>query len=141
MSTAKFPIVVRRGHTIVKIYKTPSHGHKSYTVVHYVGTERRRKAFADLGLAQVEAESLANRLSQGELEVLTLTNHDGLAYARAIEALLPTGTSLELAAINYAEAVRILGGNPDLLIEAARFFMKHHPVRRTNGRSLRRLRS
>ena len=118
-------MVVKRGHTVVKIYRTPTKGCDSYTVVHYLGDERQRKTFADLGLAVTEAETVANKLSTGELDVLTLTSTDRLAYVRAVEALKPTGVPLEMAALQFAEAVKLLDGGS--LLEAARFYAKQQP--------------
>ena len=120
-------MVVKRGHTIVKIYLTPSRGFEAFTVVHYLGERRQRKTFADLSLAKMEAAMIANRLSAGELNALTLTNHDGLAYARAVEALKPTGVPLEMAAMQFAEAHKLLEGAS--LLEAVRFYLKQCPHR------------
>jgi integrase len=80
-----------------------------------------------LGLATTEAETIATKLSQGELNVLTLRNEDRLAYVRAIEALKTTGVPLEMAALQFAEAVKILEGAS--LLDAARHFAKQHPNR------------
>ena len=68
---------------------------------------------------------VANKLSAGELDVLTLKNEDRLSYVRAMQAIKPTGVSIEMAALHFAEAFRILGGTK--LMEAAQFFLKHHP--------------
>jgi integrase len=125
MSKPKFPITVKRGHTVVKIYRTPSRGCEAFTVSYYLGDKRQRVTFADLGLAMTEAETVATKLSTGELDVLTLTSNNRLAYVRAVEALKPTGQPLEVAAIHYAEAFKILDG--DNIIEAARYFAKRHP--------------
>src|ERR1035441_7675178 len=127
MSKPKFPMVVKRGHTIVKIYPTPSRGFEAFTVVSYLGKKRQRKTFAKLSLARTEAAMIANRLSAGELNALTLTNHDGLAYARAVEALKPTGVPLEMAAMQFAEAHKLLEGAS--LLEAVRFYLKQCPHR------------
>jgi integrase len=127
MSKPKFPITVKRGHTVVKIYHTPSRGCDAYTVVYYLGTKRQRKSFADLGLATTEAEVVANKLSTGEVNVLTLTSDDRLSYIRAIEALKPTGVPLEMAAMQFAEAHKLLEGVS--LLEAARFYLKKNPHR------------
>jgi hypothetical protein len=80
-------VVVRRVHTTVKIYRTPTNGCDSYTVVHYVGEKRQRKTCADLNLAVTEAEVTANKLSTGELDVLTLASQDRLVYVRAVDSL------------------------------------------------------
>jgi hypothetical protein len=58
-------MVVKRGHTTVKIYKTPSNDCDQFTVVHYLGEKRQRKTFSDLSLAITEAETTASKLSQG----------------------------------------------------------------------------
>ena len=118
-------MVVKRGNTIVKIYRTPTKGCDSYTVVHYLGDKRQRKTFANLELAVTEAEMVATKLSTGELDVLTLTSNDRFAYVRAVQALKPTGVPLEIAAIQFAEAVKVLEGGS--LLEAARFYAKQHP--------------
>ncbi len=125
MSKPKFPITVKRGHTIVKIYRTPSRGCDAYTVSYYLGDQRVRKTFADLGLATTEAETVANKLSTGEVNVLTLTSGDRLSYIRAIEALKPTGVPLEMAAMQFAQAHALLEGGS--LVEAARFYVKRNP--------------
>jgi integrase len=126
MSKPKFPVTVKRGHTTVKIYRTPSRGCDAYTVSYYLGDQRVRKTFADYGLATTEAETVANKLSTGEVNVLTLTSGDRLSYIRAIEALKPTGVPLEMAAIQFAEAHKILEGGS--VVEAARFSAKKNPV-------------
>ena len=90
MSKPKFPITVKRGHTLVKIYHTPSRGCDAFTVSDYIGEKRQRKTFADLGLAMTGAETVANKHSSGEVNVLMLASDDRLAYVRAIEALKPT---------------------------------------------------
>jgi hypothetical protein len=127
MSKPKFPVTVKRGHTIVKIYRTPSRGCEAFTVSYYLGDKRQRVTFADLGLAMTEAETVANKLSTGEVNVLTLTSHDRLAYIRAIEALKPTGVPLEMVAMQFAEAHTLLEGGS--LLEAARFYLKQNPHR------------
>ncbi len=126
MSKPKFPMTVRRGHTVVKVYKTPSNGCPQFTVSYYLGEKRIRKTFADSELAITEAETTANALSAGELSVVELKGEDRLSYVRATEVLKPTGVPLEMAALQFAAALRILGEVP--LEVAARFFMKHHPV-------------
>lgn len=123
-----FPIRVKVGHTIVKIYKTVSNGCDQFVVTHYLGTKRVRKVFADLDLARTEAETIATKLSQGELNVLELKNEDRLSYVRAKVALEPTGVPLEMAAIEFAEAYKLLEGSMSVL-DAVRSHVKSHPPR------------
>ena len=127
MSKPKFPITVKRGHTVVKIYRTPSRGCEAFTVSYYLGEKRQRVTFSDLDLAKTEAETVANKLSKGEVDVLTLTSQDRLSYTRAIEALKPTGVPLEMAAMQFAEAHNLLDGGS--LVEAVRFYRKQNPDR------------
>ena len=123
----KFPKVVRVGHTIVKIYHSLNRGCDAYTVSYYLGDKRVRRAFADLGLATTEAETVAKKLSEGELKVLDLTGDARLSYVRAMQALQPINVPLEVAALDFAEAHKILEGAS--VIDAARFYAKHHPSR------------
>ncbi len=126
MGKPKFPMIVKRGHTIVKVYKTPSNKCDQFTVVHYLGNQRQRKTFSDVGLAITEAETVAARLSQGDLNALKLTGKDQVVYVRTVEILKPLGIPIEVAAMYVAEMYKILNGrNP---IEAAHYFAKHHPV-------------
>jgi hypothetical protein len=59
MSKSTFPKTVKRGNVRVKIYLTPSNGCEAYTVAYYFGGKRIRKTFADRGLAELEAETMA----------------------------------------------------------------------------------
>ena len=120
-----WPKVVERGHSIVKIYRTPSNGCDQFTLVYYLGEKRIRKTYSDYGKAFTDAETTATKLSEGELNVLELKGDIRMAYARAVEMLRPTGVPLEMAAMHFAEAFRILGGAN--MVQAAEFYMKHHP--------------
>jgi integrase len=64
-------------------------------------------------------------LSKGELDVLYLGNAERIAYVHAVEAVRSTGLPLELAAKEYAEACKVLGGKASV-IEAAREFARRH---------------
>jgi len=50
---------------------------------------------------------------------------DRIAYLHALETLRPTGTALELAVKDYAEAWKVLSGKASL-VEAAREFARRH---------------
>jgi integrase len=125
MSKRKFPITVKRGNVRVKIYFTPSNGCDAYTLAYYFGGKRVRKTFADLSKAQLEAETVANRICAGELNVLTLTSEDRTAYVRAMEMLKPSGTPLEIAVMQFVETAKLLDGAS--MLEAAKFYLRHHP--------------
>ena len=125
MSKRKFPIVVKRGSVRVKIYFTPSNGCDAYTIAYYFGGKRVRKTLADLKRAELEAETIADRICAGELNVLTLTSEDRTAYVRAMEMLKPSGTPLEMAVMQFVETAKLLDGAS--MIEAAKCYLRVHP--------------
>jgi integrase len=125
MSKNKFPLVVKRGNVRVKIYNTPSNGCDAFTVAYYFAGKRQRKSFAKLQLARQEAELVANRICAGELEVLKLTSADRTAYVRSLAMLQQAGTPLEMAVMQFTEAMKLLGSTS--LLEAAKFYLRHHP--------------
>jgi len=53
-----------------------------------------------------------------------LTGRDRLIYGRALDAIRDFGLPLDAAAIDYAEARKLLGAYT--LSDAARFFLRHH---------------
>ncbi|MBM3840279.1 MAG: hypothetical protein FJ398_20405 [Verrucomicrobia bacterium] len=122
------PITIKRGFVTVKIYRTRSAlGYESFQMADYSSGRRKIRTFSDLLEAKKEAGLIADRMSHGDLDVLTLRSEDRAAYLRAVEALRGTGFPLEVAAVQFAEASKILGG--DSIIEAARFYAKRHPAK------------
>jgi len=121
----KFPIAVKRGSFVVKIYYTPSGGYDRFTVTYTSLGKRRRHTFSDLRDARIQAETIANKHARGQADALLLTNTDRLLYVRAVQTLRPVKTSLDRAAADFAEAHRILDGRS--VIEAARDYARRHP--------------
>ena len=124
MSQRKFPIRVKNGSVVIKIYRTPSHGCDSFTVVYYQGGRRQRRTFPTLQQAQDEATILSNQMAAGELDALLLTNSDRSAYIRSLELLKPFNIPLEMAVLQFTEAAKILNGAS--VVEAARFYARRH---------------
>ena len=122
--TTRFPVTIRRGSAAVRIYRTPTNGYDLFTVCFYLGKRRVRKAFSDFAEAKREAELVCTRLTQGDLDVLTLRSDDRAAYIRAVQALSETKVPIELAAMQFAEAFKLLNGAS--LIEAVSFYAKRH---------------
>lgn len=120
MKKPEFPKVIRVGQTKATIYKTPSHGCDSFTVVWYEGAVRKRKAFGDLDAAVLEAQAKVSSLSRGEAEILRLSGEERLAYLRARDAIQEFGLALDTAASEYRDAKRLVRGGS--LIEAARYY-------------------
>jgi hypothetical protein len=126
----QFPVSVRTGSVAVKIYCSKrvklGHEYTQYTVSYTAASGHRKlKAFAKYEEAYDEAKAVALKLAQGEVQVAQLTSADRRAYGHAVAELRPTGVALELAAKEYAEAVKVLGGRTSL-VEAARFYVHKH---------------
>ena len=76
MKRVQFPLRVKRGSSVVTIYKTPTKGYALFTVVSYDADGRRnRHAFADYEQARRAADDAALNLAGGKAEMLTLAGH------------------------------------------------------------------
>ena len=120
----KFPITVKAGSSSVKIYRDDSKGTPYYVVAYHLGSKRQRLSFTDLDTAKNEATAKAAQLSRGDIDATQLNGKDRLTYGRALDAIKAFDIPLDAAAIEYAEARKILKGHS--LIESARFYMRHH---------------
>jgi integrase len=120
-----FPVEVRSGSVVVKIYRVQNKGRPSFMVTHHANGKRYQKMFARFADAQADANSKATAMSRGELDLLELRSVDCIAYLHAVETLQPSGMALELAVKDYAEAWKVLGGKASL-VEAAREFARRH---------------
>src|SRR4029453_19299625 len=120
----RFPILVKRGSSAVKIYRDRKPQGTYYRVVYHLGGRRHRLNFCDLEAARGEAEAKASQLSQGHLDAALLHPNDRLEYGRAKHAVKELGLPLDAVAIEYAQARDLLDGVP--LLDAARFYARHH---------------
>ena len=119
----KFPITVRKGHAIVKIYQVKNRDALAYCVSYVSATGRQRRNFVNLELARREAANVAQHLAAGDMEALKLTGQEKQIYVEAERAIAGTGLPLHSVAHEFARAFDILGGAN--IVEAARFFKKH----------------
>ena len=117
-----FPIRVKSGSATVSIYDR-SDAFPYYRVAHYTGSKRRMISFTNLREARREARNIAERICAGEARATRLSRTDQLIYERATEAIAPHGLALDTAAIELAQARRLLGDTP--VDEAARFYLNH----------------
>jgi integrase len=123
----KFPLEIKRGNATVTIYRRKHHGYMEYRLAWYGPDGKRQvKSFSNPQKAKDEAAAKLNALSRGEIASLDLTGKDRLAYMRAVEVLKPFGLPLEMAAMRFAEASKLLNGAS--LVDAARFYAKRHKV-------------
>ncbi|PYJ40875.1 MAG: hypothetical protein DME86_10720 [Verrucomicrobia bacterium] len=120
----RFPLVVKRGLSTVKIYRDRKPGGTYYRVTYHIGGKRHRLNFNDLQQAVNEAEAKASQLSRGDIDAMQLSGRDRLVYGRAVDAIRELSVPLDAAALEYTEARKLLNGTP--LIEAARFYKRHH---------------
>ena len=125
------PIEVKSGNTRLKIYQGSSLkggvNYPLFTLAFYEGGERKRRAFGSLSEAKIEAAKIADRLDQGERNVLKLTNSDQQAYALATRELKPFGVPMLDAVRQYLAAVKALPPGASLLA-AAQDYAHRHPT-------------
>lgn len=119
-----FPETVKAGSCTVTIYEEQKPSGTYYRLAYYMGGKRQRPTFSDYDVAKAEAEAKAAQLARGDLDAAQVTGRDRLVYGRALDAVSPFGVQLDAAALEYAEARKLLGGHS--LVDAARFFMRHH---------------
>lgn len=115
-----FPLIIKKGHASVKIYRVENRGKKMFTVSYRSPAGRQRRMFADLEAARREANTVAANLAGGDLEALKLTGRERQLYVAASEAIQSTGLTLDVVAREFVTAFDILGR--DAIIEAARFY-------------------
>ncbi|HVU27024.1 MAG TPA: hypothetical protein VHG71_04725 [Verrucomicrobiae bacterium] len=109
-TVSKRPIEVKNGSVTVKIYEGTNHvqgnSYTQFTVVHYHGSQRVKRKFADLKTARREAETIAAQMAKGENDVLRLTAADRVVYLQAQEDLRPLNCPLNVAVSEYVNAVK-----------------------------------
>jgi integrase len=120
MKTRSFPERVEKFGVSATIY-APKNKSKGFTVAYHVRGKLLRKVRNSYEDAKQLAQAVVEQKGSGELDVLTLTSHDCLVYQRADAAVKPTGRPLDLIALEYAEAVKLLGN--ESLIEAVKFYL------------------
>src|SRR5215472_266308 len=124
MKRVRFPIVVKRGSSEVKIYRDRKPEGTYFRVTYYLGSKRHRLNFSDFEEAKTEAEAKASQLSRGDVDAVQLSGKDRLEYGRAKDAVKDFALPLDSVAIEYSEARRLLDGVS--LLDAARFYARHH---------------
>lgn len=118
--------ILRSGSVTAKIYAIENRGKTLYTLAYYHLGERKRQNFADLNEATKQGIDKVRSMVTGHHAALNLTDEEKHAYIVALDAVKPTGKRLELASAEYAEAWKILKNGSASIIEAARYYTKHH---------------
>jgi integrase len=117
--------VVKRGSSVIKIYRDRKPTGTYYRVAYHIGGKRHRLHFNDLERAIAEAEAKASQLSRGDVDAMQLSGKDRLVYGRAVEAVKEYGLPLDAAALEYSEARKLLDQGVSL-IDAVRYYARHH---------------
>jgi integrase len=123
--TESFPLVIRAGSSVVKIYRDRKPSRDYFRVVYHLGGRRHRLNFRDLEHAKTEAQAKAAQLARGDVDAAQLSGRDRLVYGRALEAIREHGIPLDAVAHEYSEARKILDGHSSV-VDAARFYMRHN---------------
>jgi integrase len=118
----KFPLIVKKGHATVKIYRVKNRDAHYYCVSYVSPQGRQRCNFAQLDLAKREANNVAQHLADGDIEALKLTGREKQIYVEAERVIAGTGLPLHSVAHEFARAFEILGGAH--IVEAARWYKK-----------------
>ncbi|MHB8522411.1 MAG: tyrosine-type recombinase/integrase [Limisphaerales bacterium] len=109
----------------VTIYRVKNRATILFQVCDYTSGKRKLVSFANEQDARSKAREIAVKLANGDRAVLSMTADERASYVRAVDLLRPTGKPLELAAAEYADAVKRLDGRG--LLEAANFFVSRFP--------------
>jgi len=80
--TPKFPIAIRRGSCVVKIYRDRRRSRDYFRVIYYLGGKRHRLVFSSLASAKAEADAKASQLARGDIDTAQLSGNDRLIYGR-----------------------------------------------------------
>lgn len=126
---------VKRGSIEIEIFATSntvngkSYPQFRFSYYPYVGADRVRRRFADLGEATTEAELVATKLANGQHEVLELTSGDRSAYLQSLELLRPYDRPLFVAIAEYVDILKQLPQGVSLREVVADYVRRHQSVR------------
>jgi integrase len=108
MNCHKFPLAVKVGSAVVKIYRGEvKHKQKKYdlfTLAYYQNGKRQRRTFGDFVDAKKAANEIATKISHGRVNVKELTGADRESYIAALNLLRPLGVPLHSASEEYVAA-------------------------------------
>ena len=136
--------VIKQGSIAIPIYATtnriyrrnPTTGlkelkgqHPQFTLTYYEGSRRVKRKFSDLVSARHEAELVATKLANGEIEILKLKGTDRADYVHAMRHMREwnPSTHLNIAVTDYVAAMKRLPVSTSLK-EAVDFYLKRHPA-------------
>lgn len=131
MKTEKFPLIVVEGGVSARIRKHSKikDGTKYDSfVVEYIQLGKRKQVWRkDIDEAKAVAKEACRSVANGQQSSLELNDFERMAYLRAAEAVSPINVPIDTACREYADALKILGGNASVS-EACREWVKRNAV-------------
>jgi integrase len=120
-----WPKVLTNG---VKIYRVRNGDYQQFRVASYDSAKNRKfQVFSSYDEAHKVAAKINEGRASGDVEAIVLTGAQKLEYVHAVNLLKPLGISLDSAARQLTESLKLI---PDgSLIEAARHYAKTHPAK------------
>jgi hypothetical protein len=118
MKTVKFPVTVTEQGVSAKIREVVKEKNgRNYTsyIVEYILLGKRKQVWrSDLTEAKTSVKEACLKIANGSQSSLELRGNERLAYARAVEFLIPVHTSIDTACREYADALQILVGKASI---------------------------
>lgn len=107
----------------VKIYRRKQGKYTVYQVADYTPKGRVMRSFTDPAKAKAEAKASLARRTKHDGQIV-LSGEPARRYQGALDTLKPTGIEIDVAAMTFAELLKILNGaNP---ITAAEYYREKH---------------
>jgi len=124
----KFPLVVKVGSAVVKIYsnkvKSKRRRYDAFTVAYYQNGQRQRSVFGNFEDAKKAAHEIATKIAHGRANAKELNGLDLESYNAATNLLRPHGLPLHAVVEEYLAARERLGG--ESLLSAAKEYARRH---------------
>jgi integrase len=101
----KFPLTVKVGNTVIKIYRWKGR-YDQFKVAYRADGQRKRETFGSLAKAKARAREIAVLSERGERDVLKLSSADRANYLHALRLLNPLSVPLGVAVEAYVAQVQ-----------------------------------
>ena len=116
MKCQKFPLEVKVGSAVVKIYHGKvKHGGKKYdlfTLAYYQNGKRQRETFGNFDDAKKAADQIALKIAQGRANMMELNGPELESYNATMNLLRPHNLPLHSVVQEYLAAREHLGDEP-----------------------------
>jgi hypothetical protein len=103
----EFPVEIKRGNAVLKIYRTQNKGYTEYRLAYYAqeaGKLRRKmETFSAYAKARARADIVKAVINAGDMDELRLSKTDAVIYQRATDALQGVNNSLPPSWIGSAK--------------------------------------